>query len=111
VIVEPGTFKTEIFESNREIAAGARDPASPYAALTPDLEKKVDDMVERFGDDPQKVADAILNALTIRKPRLRYLVGRDAKMLTLVRRVGGFRLYAALIRAGLGLRSVRPLAT
>ena len=80
MLIEPGTFKTEIFESNREVAAGARNPASPYYQATRHLEKKVDELVARHGADPQKVADAILFALTTPRPRLRYLVGIDAQI-------------------------------
>jgi len=109
VLVEPGTFKTEIFESNREVAAGARNPSSPYFAATGLLEKKVDELVARHGADPQKVADVILLALTTPKPRLRYLVGTDAKLQGWIHWLGGFALTSRMTKSLLGLGEARAL--
>ena len=103
VLIEPGTFKTEIFAGNRQLAAAARDPASPYFALSRAVEAKVDAIVARHGGEPQKVADAILKALTVRRPRLRYLVGTDAKLAAGLHRFGGLELYAAAVRRVLGI--------
>ncbi len=108
VIIEPGAFKTEIFEGNRELAAGARDPASPYFAATQHLEKKVDELVARTGADPQRVADVILHALTTPHPRLRYPVGTDARLMLAVRGIA-FSAYAAMIKQTLGLGRAREL--
>jgi NAD(P)-dependent dehydrogenase (short-subunit alcohol dehydrogenase family) len=102
VLIEPGAFKTEILESNRELTAAAQDPKSPYAAVTQAFIEKVDASVPKMADDPQKVADAILQAATAVKPRLRYLVGTDAKIMGAVHRWFGFRAYAALIRRFVG---------
>jgi NAD(P)-dependent dehydrogenase (short-subunit alcohol dehydrogenase family) len=64
VLIEPGTFKTEIFEANRQIAPGMRDPASPYFDVSRALEAKIDRLYARVAADPRKVAEAILRALT-----------------------------------------------
>lgn len=98
VLIEPGTFKTEIFETNRRLAAHALDPNSPYAALMPKIEAKIDEGVAKLGADPQKVADAVLHALTVANPHLRYLVGADAKLMGTIHRFFGFGAYAALFR-------------
>jgi NAD(P)-dependent dehydrogenase (short-subunit alcohol dehydrogenase family) len=109
VLIEPGTFKTEIFETNKDMAAGAKDPASPYFAVTRELGKKVDDLVARHGADPQQVADAILHALTTPRPKLRYLVGTDAKLQTLLRSIGGFGLTTWMMTKLLGLSEARKM--
>jgi NAD(P)-dependent dehydrogenase (short-subunit alcohol dehydrogenase family) len=106
VLIEPGAFKTEIFESNRRMAAHALDPASPYAALIPQIDKKIDEMVRKYAGDPQKVADAVLHALTVEKPRLRYLVGTDAKLTGNLHRFLGFEAYAALFRRLFGWKEI-----
>jgi NAD(P)-dependent dehydrogenase (short-subunit alcohol dehydrogenase family) len=95
VLIEPGTFKTEIFESNRQLAAGARDPASPYFEVSRALETRVDEMYGRFADDPRKVAEAIRHALVTPRPRLRYLVGRDAKFSAAIHALG-FGIYSRI---------------
>lgn len=98
VLIEPGAFKTEIFESNRRVAAHALDPASPYAAVMPKIEATIDEKVGKFAGDPQKVADCVLHALTVEKPHLRYFVGTDAKLMGNVHRFLGFGAYAAMVR-------------
>jgi NAD(P)-dependent dehydrogenase (short-subunit alcohol dehydrogenase family) len=102
VLIEPGAFKTDILEANREFTAAARDPNSPYAAVSNAFIEKIDASLPKMADDPQKVADAILHAATVAKPRLRYLVGIDAKIMGAVHRWLGFGAYAALIRQYLG---------
>ncbi len=42
---------------------------------------------EARGVAPERVADAVVDALTARKPRTRYLVGTDAKAQALLRRL------------------------
>ena len=109
VLVEPGTFKTEIFEANKGMAARSQDPASPYFALTQAMEKKVDELVARHGADPQQVADVILHALSTSRPKLRYLVGTDAKMQAAIHTLGGFRVQNWLVGKLLGVSKLRPL--
>lgn len=104
VLIEPGTFKTEIFEANRQLAAGAHDSASPYFEVTGALETKIDELYARMAADPRQVADAILRALTTPRPRLRYLVGAEARM-TMALHTLSFRLYAAIVRRALGLNA------
>jgi NAD(P)-dependent dehydrogenase (short-subunit alcohol dehydrogenase family) len=79
VLVEPGTFKTDIFDKNRRVAKRAFDESSPYYARTRQLERVVDRILARSKQDPADVARTIAAAAVAKKPRLRYLVGRDAK--------------------------------
>jgi NAD(P)-dependent dehydrogenase (short-subunit alcohol dehydrogenase family) len=102
VLVEPGAFKTEIIDSNRQLAAGAQDPNSPYAEATKAFEAKIDAMAAQHAGDPQQVADVVLHALTAANSRFRYLVGTDAKIMGTVHRFLGFGAYSALIRRFLG---------
>ncbi|MBI2059825.1 MAG: SDR family oxidoreductase [Nitrospirae bacterium] len=79
VLVEPGTFKTDIFTSNRRMARHAESPTSPYKAVTEKVLMKVYERVEKLGGDPQRVADRIARVVEARSTRLRYTVGLDAK--------------------------------
>jgi NAD(P)-dependent dehydrogenase (short-subunit alcohol dehydrogenase family) len=98
VLIEPGAYKTDIFEKNRRIAAHALDPSSPYAAIMSKVEARVNERVAKHAGDPQVVADCVLHALTVEKPRLRYLVSTNAKVMANVHRFLGFGVYAALVR-------------
>jgi NAD(P)-dependent dehydrogenase (short-subunit alcohol dehydrogenase family) len=78
-LVEPGTFKTDIFTRNRRTAARAHDPASPYYGFTKHMEGVVERLLERNTADPIAVARCIRRIALAKKPRLRYLVGKDAR--------------------------------
>jgi NAD(P)-dependent dehydrogenase (short-subunit alcohol dehydrogenase family) len=105
VLIEPGTFKTEIFEANRQVAPGARNSQSPYFEATRALEAQIDKLYARAAGDPQKVADAIVHALTVAKPEMRYLVGADAQITARLHAMS-FRAYRALINYLFGYKAV-----
>ncbi len=86
VLIEPGIIKTERWGENRGTAARAMDPASPYHGLFRESEAIADRLVERSRTRPRDVADAVHHALTIDKPRMRYVVGRPASVVIWLRR-------------------------
>jgi NAD(P)-dependent dehydrogenase (short-subunit alcohol dehydrogenase family) len=78
-LVEPSFVKTSLV---------SQTPNQPIAAYTPARQAALQVLstsVER-GMEPRAVAQVILRAATTR-PRLRYLVGRDAKLLMLLKRL------------------------
>jgi NAD(P)-dependent dehydrogenase (short-subunit alcohol dehydrogenase family) len=86
VIVEPGLVNTERFwAANRGLARGALDPRSPYHRWFRRLEEWSDRLVEAAPNRPDDVARAVHHALTARRPRLRYVVGRRARLLIRLR--------------------------
>jgi NAD(P)-dependent dehydrogenase (short-subunit alcohol dehydrogenase family) len=81
VLVEPGGFKTGIWEEfDRDVAK--RGPASPYAAGY-GRSRQLLGLALPFLGQPASVAKVIGSALTARNPRPRYLVGRDAQAIAL----------------------------
>lgn len=80
VIIEPGIIKTERWGSNRGNAARAKAPDSPYAAWFAQSEIEADKLVKASTATPQDVAAAIAQALRAKRPRLRYMIGRKAKL-------------------------------
>jgi len=60
------------------------------------------------GVEPAAVAKVIANAIEARKPRTRYLVGRDAKFLARVHGLLSDRNLDRLIARNLGLREPNP---
>jgi NAD(P)-dependent dehydrogenase (short-subunit alcohol dehydrogenase family) len=78
-LVEPGSFKTDIFDAKRRIAKRALDPSSPnYERFQKGL-KMVERMLAANTRDPRDVARTIAKVATAKKPKMRYLVGGDAK--------------------------------
>ena len=101
-LLEPGLIYTEHFSRNRNRAAGAVDPRSPYYAWFCRHEKLVDDLLARNRFTTADVARTVHRILTARRPRLRYLVGAKARLIVSLRRhVPGElfeRAYWALVR-------------
>ena len=85
-IVEPAIINTERWTVHRGIARRAQDPSSPYLASFQRQEELADELVRTSPTTPDQVADAIHRALTEGKPRLRYIVGRRARLVVTLRR-------------------------
>ena len=95
-LIEPGTFRTDIFDKNRRVAKRAHDPASPYFAFTEQMEAVVNERVARSKADPKDVARLIARVATAKRPRLRYLVGREARGMAIAK---GLLPFGVLERA------------
>ncbi|MSP63793.1 MAG: SDR family oxidoreductase [Myxococcales bacterium] len=106
-LVEPGTFRTDIFDRNRREARKMRDPSSPYRDAVAQMLQAVDEVLARSNADPQEVAKAIVQAATARRPKLRYLVGRDARTNAVVRGVLPWRWWERLVAKGTHLDRVK----
>jgi NAD(P)-dependent dehydrogenase (short-subunit alcohol dehydrogenase family) len=86
VMIEPGIIKTERWGEHRGTAAGAADPASPYYDRFRAGEEVADALVERSRTRPEQVGQAIHEALTAHRPKMRYVVGRPAGAAIILRR-------------------------
>jgi NAD(P)-dependent dehydrogenase (short-subunit alcohol dehydrogenase family) len=86
ILIEPGGVKTPIWGKAGQLADEMLAEGMP-----PDAERIYGDMIaavragttkiaQETGIEPREVAEAIGTALTARRPRTRYLVGRDAKI-------------------------------
>jgi NAD(P)-dependent dehydrogenase (short-subunit alcohol dehydrogenase family) len=85
VLVEPGGVKTPIWEKGTAIADEIEAEMPPealehYGRLVEVLRRESQSIATETGVEPSEVADVIATALTARRPRTRYLVGRDAKL-------------------------------
>jgi len=100
-LVEPGAFETDIWTRNAKLSAGLLDPNSPNAARIPAWRSRVEG--QRKKADPQIVADTIVAVLENPSPRLRYVVGTDAKAGLLLRKLLPWSLFERLIMKNTGL--------
>lgn len=89
VLIEPGIVKTERWGSNRGNAARAKAPDSPYAAWFAQSEKEADKLVKAATATPRDVAVVVHRALSAARPRLRYMIGRKAKLAVALRCLPG----------------------
>ncbi|MBV8906700.1 MAG: SDR family oxidoreductase [Acidobacteriia bacterium] len=85
-LIEPGIIKTERWSVNRGIAPRAKDPRSPYYRWFWRSEQEADKLVKASTATPADVAAVIHQALTAEHPKLRYMIGRKAKIAVALRR-------------------------
>ncbi|MCC6641843.1 MAG: SDR family NAD(P)-dependent oxidoreductase [Deltaproteobacteria bacterium] len=104
VLVEPGSYKTEIWGASPRILPDG----SPYATMMRHLEKVIDEKVLASARDPREVAAVIADALSARRPRFRYPVGPDAWVGHVVRGKLPTRVQRFLVSRLLGLHRVKP---
>ena len=85
-LVEPAIIRTERWGINRGTARMALSPDSPYSGWFREAERLADRLVESSRTSPESVARAVHLALTAKRPRLRYMVGRRAGLVVALRR-------------------------
>jgi NAD(P)-dependent dehydrogenase (short-subunit alcohol dehydrogenase family) len=107
IVVEPGGVKTPIWEKGDERAAeiAADMPAEAarlYGRLIEALRRQTARISSQTGIEAREVAEAIGRALTAKRPRARYLVGRDAKLRDLAARVLPDRVMDRLVARAMG---------
>jgi NAD(P)-dependent dehydrogenase (short-subunit alcohol dehydrogenase family) len=86
VIIEPGIVDSGIWHEGRRIAEGARDASSPYYKWFVKAEEQADALVRTSRLRPADIAATVLTAVSTRRPRLRYTVGRRASFVMSLRR-------------------------
>ena len=85
IVIEPGGVKTPIWQKGNELADDLQADMPPeaqrlYGRMIQALRKQTVKIQTESGIEPREVAEAIGTALTAKRPRARYLVGRDAKL-------------------------------
>ena len=105
VVVEPGDVVTPIWTkgrtgADRRIEDAPDDVRARYADLVAAVRARSETAM-RTGMPAEKVAEVVLRALTAERPRTRYQVGREAKVLAQVCRVLPDRVMDAVVRRAL----------
>ena len=96
VLIEPGPYKTDIFERNRRVARRARGLEGPYAELKAMVERAAA-RVDAQSGDAQEVADRIVRVLADSQPAPRYPMGPNTRLRRLARALLPDRLYDRLV--------------
>lgn len=110
-IVEPGAVKTPIWERGArqglQIADGLEPEMRARYAADIAMMDRVSRAFEAGAIPPERVAEAVVHALTSRRPRARYVVGLDAKVRLAIGTLVPDRLRDRLLRRALA-RIGRP---
>jgi NAD(P)-dependent dehydrogenase (short-subunit alcohol dehydrogenase family) len=112
VIVEPGSIATPIWDKGTEEFERAEPGMGPeakrlYGAQMDAMKQAIRDTADR-GIPPEKVADVISKVLSSSRPRTRYLVGADAKLMRRAKGVMPTGVFDRVVRRGLKLPGDAP---
>jgi len=101
ILIEPGSFETKIWYRAENVAAAASDPASPNQQRTQSFRNYIQKQLKRA--DPAEVARLIAHLADVPHPRLRYAIGRDAKLLLILRALLPFSVFQRIVKRTLKL--------
>lgn len=90
VIVEPGLIETEFAEVVAQPLYDAA-PSEPYRPIFDRLVKNFQSGSTGSGSPPSVIAETIHRAITARRPKTRYVVGKFARPMIAMRRLFGDR--------------------
>jgi len=102
IVVEPGGVKTPIWRkggaaADELLAELPGDVERNYGGLIAGMRREAEKIDRETGLEPAEVARVIGRALSARRPRTRYLVGRDAKSRALLVKLLPARVTDALV--------------
>jgi NAD(P)-dependent dehydrogenase (short-subunit alcohol dehydrogenase family) len=108
ILIEPGGVKTPIWKKGERLADEMIGDEMPpeaeqlYGRMIQRLRAETAKIEQERGIEPREVAEAVGTALTARRPRARYLVGRDAKIRGPMAKLLPDRVMDRLIARALG---------
>ncbi len=99
-VIEPGAYDTDIWERNVVVAKGALDENSPNKERSRRFTEFVKGRA-KHRRDAREVARLILRVANDPDPKLRYLIGPDAKMQVWLKRVLPWHRYERMVAKAL----------
>jgi NAD(P)-dependent dehydrogenase (short-subunit alcohol dehydrogenase family) len=100
VLVEPGSYATDIWTRGSRLGEKVTDPNSPNLARSLRMREAVRKLKKR---DPKEVAQLIARIAQDPNPRLRYLIGADARVQMLLKNILPWKWHEKLVARALGL--------
>ena len=73
VLVEPGSYPTNIFKENARFGHNSNNPLSPYSKYTKRVQDFIHSHTNNLSKDPEDVAALIERIINNRNPKLRYV--------------------------------------
>jgi len=97
VLIEPGTFKTDIFTRNLTVGKHVGNLNSPYFEHNKRIKSLLDKRIATLKRDPKRIALLVEKVLKKKKPKLRYRIGSDANVRFFIRQWMPFSWYSRLV--------------
>ncbi|CAG9621005.1 SDR family oxidoreductase [Sutcliffiella rhizosphaerae] len=97
VLVEPGSFQTNIWSSGTYMSAQAGQDHSPYSKMFQKLSSRLNKDSHSYGN-PQEVGKLVLEiATSTTTPSLRYKIGKGVRVTVFLKRLLPWRLWEKLV--------------
>jgi NAD(P)-dependent dehydrogenase (short-subunit alcohol dehydrogenase family) len=96
VLVEPGSFQTNIWTTGKQIAEKSTLPSSPYSSYMKQLDTYLHNSSKKNGD-PRVVAEKIVSIAKKKHPRLRYIVGKGTKGTILFKHIVPWKWWEKIV--------------
>jgi len=94
VLIEPGAFQTDIWTRGAVMGENATKPTSPNIERSLRMRGRIQALPKR---DPIEVARLIASVAQDPNPKLRYLVGRDAKIQLAMKRILPWKWHEKIV--------------
>ena len=101
LLIEPGTYNTDIFHSNAKYAKYYDNPNSPYYEKSQNLKLMVQNYVNKCKKNPEAIAILTEKLINAKNPAFRNIPDWESKILFILRKVLPFRLYSFLMTIAL----------
>lgn len=97
VLLEPGSFQTNIWSSGKQVTEMSQRPDSPYAAEMRKLEAYTESSAETYGD-PLEIAKTIAAIVRKKNPRFRYPIGKGVKLTIWLKDRVSWQLWETIVK-------------
>lgn len=96
VLVEPGSYNTNIWEVGKQLATNQSDTTSPYKEYMDKIQKHINSGSDKFGN-PIDVSNKIVEIAESKRTNLRYPIGKGVKFMIFAKRILPWRLWEYLV--------------
>lgn len=93
VLVEPGSYKTNIWTSGKQVTSSA--VKSPYYTMMKSLENYIESGTEQYRD-PQEVAEKIAQIAIMKAPSLRYPIGKGVRNIIILKKLISWKRWETI---------------
>ncbi|QOR66045.1 SDR family oxidoreductase [Cytobacillus suaedae] len=97
-LIEPGSYKTNIWSSGKQIAHKSLDPNSPYRHMMMKIENQLELGQNQYGE-PQEVAE-LIRSIACKKQgetKLRYPIGKGVRVGLLLKKLLPWKLWERVV--------------
>ncbi|MGP2420542.1 oxidoreductase [Bacillus sp. FH] len=96
VLVEPGSYNTNIWEVGKQLATNQSDTTSPYKEYMDKIQKHINSGSDTFGNSID-VANKIVEIAESKRTNLRYPIGKGVKFMIFAKKILPWRLWEYLV--------------